>query len=89
MIDFGPFLENHITYDEAWMYCATCTHNNKYDWRIPSQDEFDYVYSLKRVIDFILVPQNSSPWDESDERYSPGGNKFPMLRPIVPVRGHL
>jgi hypothetical protein len=28
-----------ITCDEAWLYCATLTHNNKYDWRMPTVSE--------------------------------------------------
>ena len=22
-----------LSYDEAWLYMATCTHNNKHDWK--------------------------------------------------------
>jgi hypothetical protein len=25
-----------LSYNEAWLYCVTCTHNNKYDWRYPT-----------------------------------------------------
>jgi hypothetical protein len=42
MIEFGPELLRVLTYDEAWLYCATLTHNNKYDWRIPTDYEFTY-----------------------------------------------
>ena len=31
MIEFAP-RSPFLVYDEAWLYMATCTHNNKYDW---------------------------------------------------------
>jgi hypothetical protein len=38
MIEFA--IDSHLlSYDEAWLYCATLTYNNKYDWRIPTYDE--------------------------------------------------
>ena len=89
MMESGPFLESHIPYDDAWLYCATLTYNDNYDWRIPSLTEFvEYVHPIKRVIEFTQIQQNSFPWNEMNERCSPG-NKYPMLRPVVPVRGHL
>ena len=42
MIELAPILKDHLSYDEAWLYCATLTYNNKYDWRIPTEDEFIY-----------------------------------------------
>jgi hypothetical protein len=39
MIEFAPELLRVTTYDTAWLYCATLTHNNKYDWRIPTARE--------------------------------------------------
>ena len=87
MIESGPFLESHIPYDDAWLYCVTCTHDNKYDWRIPSLTEYlEYVHSIKRVIEFTQIQQNSFPWNEMSERCSPE-YKFSNLRPVVPVRG--
>ena len=32
MLEFAP-KSPLLVYDEAWLYMATCTHNNKYDWR--------------------------------------------------------
>jgi hypothetical protein len=29
-------------YEEAWLYCVTCKHDNKYDWRLPTVDEWQY-----------------------------------------------
>jgi len=32
-----------FSFDNAWLYCATLTYNNNYDWRIPTEEEFyDY-----------------------------------------------
>ena len=41
MIELAPVLDKWYTYDTAWLYCATLTHNNKYDWRLPSLDEYN------------------------------------------------
>ena len=30
-----------LPYDEAWLYCATLTCDNKYDWRMPSSLEYN------------------------------------------------
>jgi hypothetical protein len=39
MIEFGP-KSPALAFDEAWLYCATLTHNNKYDWRMTNYDEY-------------------------------------------------
>lgn len=51
MIEFGPKLERVNTlnklipqginsYDDAFLTCLTCDHNNKYDWRLPTRKEY-------------------------------------------------
>lgn len=30
-----------LPYDEAWLYCATLTYDNKYNWRMPSSLEYN------------------------------------------------
>jgi hypothetical protein len=40
MIEYGLKLEDVVAYDTAWLYCATLTHNNHYDWRLPTSDEW-------------------------------------------------
>jgi hypothetical protein len=30
-----------LTYDIAWLYCATLTRDNKYDWRMPYSTEYN------------------------------------------------
>jgi hypothetical protein len=32
--------------DDSWLYCVTCTHDNKYDWRMPTPDERHHDMSL-------------------------------------------
>jgi len=39
MIEFAP-KSPLLDHDQAWLYTATCTHNDKYDWRIPNDDEY-------------------------------------------------
>lgn len=31
MIEFAP-CSARLPEDEAWLFCVTCTHDNKYDW---------------------------------------------------------
>ena len=38
MIEFGV-ISTEIVCDDAWLYCATHTHKNKYDWRMPTKVE--------------------------------------------------
>jgi hypothetical protein len=41
MIELAPTSKYTMTYDEAWLYCATLTHSNKYDWRMPTIQDMD------------------------------------------------
>lgn len=45
MIEFAP-LSFQLQYDEALLYIITCTYDNKYDWRIPTEQE---------IKDFLLI----------------------------------
>jgi len=40
MIEFAPETNDCMDYDRAWLYCVTCTHDNKYDWRLPTRKEY-------------------------------------------------
>ena len=40
MIELALRTLKEMPYDEAWLYCVTCTHDNYYDWRIPTVDEY-------------------------------------------------
>ena len=39
MIKYGPTSTELLSHDDAWLYCATLTHENKYDWRMPNRLE--------------------------------------------------
>lgn len=41
MIEFAPEAIERVEYDEAWLYCVTCTHDNHYDWRLPTYKEYN------------------------------------------------
>ena len=55
MIEFA--IKSHIlSYDDAWLYIATCTHNNKYDWRFPTiADDITAVQSLVGIHGWFYV----------------------------------
>jgi len=36
----GPEYIVSLCYDEAWLYCATLTYDNKYNWRMPTRTEW-------------------------------------------------
>ena len=40
MIEQAPRFNRDLTYDEAWLYCATLTLNNQHDWRLPTHKEY-------------------------------------------------
>jgi hypothetical protein len=41
MIELAPEAKEHMNYDTAWLYCATLTRNNHYDWRLPTNKEYN------------------------------------------------
>lgn len=47
MIETAPVSIDTLLVDEAWLYCATLTYDNKYDWRLHEFSE--YVYELYDV----------------------------------------
>jgi hypothetical protein len=36
LIEKAEKSKKKFLYDDAWLYCATLTQGNKYDWRIPT-----------------------------------------------------
>lgn len=46
MIEAAPF-SPLMEYDDAFLYAITCTHNNKYDWRIPVPSDFSNKLNVK------------------------------------------
>ncbi len=43
MIELAPMPTTRLTLDDAWIYTITLTHDNKYDWRLPTAWEFNNV----------------------------------------------
>ena len=41
MLEYAPEAKEYMEYDEAWLYCATCTYHNHYDWRLPTYKEYN------------------------------------------------
>jgi hypothetical protein len=41
MIEFSIRPQEEMDYDTAWLYCVTCTHDNYYDWRLPTHIEYN------------------------------------------------
>lgn len=61
MIEVAP-LSPIITKDissQAWLFVATCTHNGKYDWRVPTEDECERDRSL-------LITHHATDSDKND-----------------------
>jgi hypothetical protein len=46
MIEAAP-MSHLMPYDEAFLYAITCTHNNKYDWRMPVAGDFSSNVKLR------------------------------------------
>lgn len=42
MIEIAPQAIERMNFDTAWLYCATLTYDNKYDWRLPTMYEVMY-----------------------------------------------
>ena len=76
MIEYADVSLHEITCDEAWLYCATLTHNNKYDWRMPTYKERIASFDVSDISwDIDDVDNDSDVWSDSSVVY-----------PIIPVR---
>lgn len=40
MLEVAPISETWMSYAEALMYCAFCTHNEHRDWQMATHDEW-------------------------------------------------
>jgi hypothetical protein len=49
MIEIGPSLHK-VDYDTAWLYTATLTHKDKYEWRWPTLSDFRHVHNIPNPI---------------------------------------
>ena len=39
-LEYAPYSNYKTDWDGAWLYCATLTYNNRYDWRMLTNAEF-------------------------------------------------
>ena len=58
MIELAYKSQDKLCKDPAWLYCATCTHDNKYDWRLPTDHELN--------TDELLNSSYQFTWAEDD-----------------------
>lgn len=61
MIEIAPkeLQTNLLKWDEAWLYCITLTHDNKYDWRMPTNQ--DATQDSRAVMSWIDYGDNDDP----------------------------
>jgi len=59
MIEIAPEeLQTYLLkWDEAWLYCITLTHDNKYDWRMPTNQ--DATQDSRAVMSWIDYGDNN------------------------------
>ena len=78
MIELAP-ISPELGFDEAWLYCVTLTYNNKYDWRMPTSDEYDNCDEIDYgwVDDGIL---------EDPQEYILEEAMFGFTNSVIPVR---
>jgi len=53
MLEQAP-ITKFVTIDEAELYTYTCTHDNKYDWRMPTQHEWNRTAGMRGWYDISL-----------------------------------
>lgn len=42
MIEIAPPSNNYMSFEDALLYCAFCTHNGHRDWRLPTAYEYQF-----------------------------------------------
>jgi hypothetical protein len=63
MIDLAPPSPERVDYDTAWLHCATLTHDNKYDWRLPTHAEYIHYLNLIGWHDSVNMPELPNNWE--------------------------
>ena len=74
MIEIAPESEVNLSIDMAWLYCVTLTHNEKYNWRMPTY--------MEKSCSIPRPPFLS--WDSSDFASGPVYNM--LSHKVIPVR---
>ena len=77
MIELGPTSKVKLSIDMAWLYCATLTHDEKYNWRMPTYNER-----------WNSIPGSSLTWDSDEYQSGTAYNEYnitPSYK-VIPVR---
>ena len=61
MTESGMCSDHFLTYDEAWLFCITSTHNNKYDWRMMTRREFILYKPRELWFEATVAPRLEGP----------------------------
>jgi hypothetical protein len=74
MIEIGPTSKVKLSIDMAWLYCATLTHDEKYNWRMPTYNER-----------WNSISGSSLTWDSDEYASGPVYNILTSHK-VIPVR---
>jgi hypothetical protein len=85
MIEVAPeeLQTNLLKWDEAWLYCITLTHDNKYDWRMPTNQ--DARQDSRTVMSWIDYGDNDNDFSQILNQFRKSTAEF-HTRLIIPVR---
>lgn len=85
MIEVAPeeLQTNLLKWDEAWLYCITLTHDNKYNWRMPTSQ--DAKQDSRAVMSWIDYGDNDNDFSQILNLFRRSTEEF-HTRLIIPVR---
>lgn len=85
MIEVAPeeLQTNLLKWDEAWLYCITLTHDNKYNWRMPTSQ--DAKQDSRAVMSWIDYGDNDNDFSQILNRLRKSSEEF-HTQLIIPVR---
>ena len=85
MIEIAPEeLQTYLLkWDESWLYCITLTHDNKYDWRMPTSQ--DARQDSRAVMSWIDYGDNDNDFSQILNQFRKSTEEF-HTHLIIPVR---
>lgn len=85
MIEVAPeeLQTNLLKWDEAWLYCITLTHDNKYNWRMPTSQ--DAKQDSRAVMSWIDYGDNDNDFSQILNQLCKSSEEF-HTQLIIPVR---
>jgi hypothetical protein len=85
MIEVAPeeLQTNLLKWDEAWLYCITLTHDNKYNWRMPTSQ--DAKQDSRAVMSWIDYGDNDNDFSQILNQLCKNTEEF-HTQLIIPVR---